>query len=200
MRGRTATNQTAARGATLSRGGPSFTAQTHGRATEGGTMHRLSNTNVLSVLSAVVLVGGPTQLADVLASGSRSSGPGVVDLSVVGRAMNGPTVGAGRLVDSAGRGTAGIVAVIAWPSEEWNRSNERSSSIPTPTVGWGRAGVDGKFRLTVDRGLVPAAYYNSDGRVNLEAVGWTATKQGSWSFPARVDGASAEAANFAIRA
>src|SRR2546423_13836580 len=98
MRGRTATNQTAARGATLSRGGASFTAQTHGRATEGGTMHRLSNTNVLSVLSAVVLVGGPTQLAGVLAPGGRGSGPGVVGLAVVGRAVDGPTVGGGPLV------------------------------------------------------------------------------------------------------
>src|SRR2546423_15378820 len=103
MRGRTATNQTAARGATLSRGGASFTAQTHGRATEGGTMHRLSNTNVLSVLSAVVLVGGPTQLADVLASGGRCSWAGVVDLSVVRSAMYGPTVGACRLVQFAVR-------------------------------------------------------------------------------------------------
>lgn len=63
--------------------------------------------------------------------------------------------------------------------------------IPTPTVGWGSAGPDGRFTLRVRKGAVRPEYLNADGRVNFVAIGWTPGAQGSWVFPAGIGASGA---------
>lgn len=99
---------------------------------------------------------------------------------------NGPVVAVGTLVDADGLPAAGTVAVTAWPDETFNRTLGIGSQVVTPTVGWARAGSDGSFTLRVDPRLLGADYVSPDGVVNLVAIGWTQTSQGSWAFPATV--------------
>jgi hypothetical protein len=108
--------------------------------------------------------------------------PAAVDASSAGLGTDRPAIATGRLLDAAGRPSAGTVAVIAWPSEAWNRAVQVGDSIPTPTVGWGEARDDGSFTLTVDPTLITREYVNADGHVNVEAIGWVGDRQGSWSF------------------
>jgi hypothetical protein len=126
------------------------------------------------------------QIPQVQARPHASVVPAAVDASILSRTIDGPTVATGRLLDASGRPSAGTVALIAWPNEEWNRSVQAGDTIPTPTVGWGDALGDGSFSLTVDPALVPSDYVNADGRVNLEAIGWIGDRQGSWSFAAEI--------------
>lgn len=97
-------------------------------------------------------------------------------------------VATGRLLDADGRPSPGTVALVAWPNEAWNRAAGVGATIPTPTVGWAAAGSDGWFTLRIDPALVTVDYVNTDGRVNLEAIGWTSNHQGSWSFAAPIPG------------
>jgi hypothetical protein len=137
---------------------------------------------ILILASALVM---PTAAVNGASNHPAEAVPGLVDASIFGRSMaGGVVVASGRLIDASGRPSSGTIAVLAWPSAETNRGMTVGQLVPTPTVGWARTDSDGRFTLRVDPRLVPTSAVNADGAVSLEAVAWTGTSEGHWSFPA----------------
>ncbi len=123
-----------------------------------------------------------TPLAGVTALGaSPISTPPGVDTRVLAAAPIGPVVLSGTLKDSAHHQTAGLVAALAWPDQQSLIQFENGQPFSEPTVGWSRAGKDGRFDLQVNPALVPAGYASSSGQINLEVVGWAGRSVGQWA-------------------
>src|SRR6185295_4171009 len=76
--------------------------------------------------------------------------PLVVDSSALRYATIGPVVATGTITDARGNKSEGTVAALAWPNDQYNRTLQAGSAVPTPTVGWARTAKDGSFALRVD--------------------------------------------------
>lgn len=108
--------------------------------------------------------------------------PGVVDASIFRAPTTGQVVANGTLADSSGRATSGKVAAVAWPAESLNKTFKVGDRIPTLTVGWATAGVNGAFTLRVDRSRVPSGYLSPSGQLDLVVFGWNSGHLGQWSM------------------
>lgn len=158
---------------------------------------------LLASLLGLVLVGGGTPGIATAASPDLSRIPGEVDASVLRSAISGPVVASGRLTDSVDTGKSGVVAILAWPNQDVMNALAVGDGVSTPTVGWASTSADGSFTARVNRKLITADYLNRDGRVNFIAVGWTSTRQATWSFPATLapdDTDTRAAAHFDLKA
>ena len=162
------------------------------------------STLVVFVVSIVGLAVSPLYAAaspahSIATLGAQDTVAMGVDSSVLKTQTVGPAVASGKLTDSAGLGTAGTIAALAWPNEAYNRKEGAGTQVPTPTVGWALAGSDGSFTLHVDPSKIGADHMRTDGSVNLIALGWTQKSQGFWSFTAQV-GPSSNVARITIAA
>ncbi len=142
-------------------------------------------------MKRLVLIAGVVALAfslavPSLASATGSGVPRGIDVNVLRTPIIGPVVATGRLVNAAGRGTAGMVAAVALPNAAYNRTLAIGDTVPTPTVGWAQTRPDGSFSLQVDPARIGADYLTADGTVSLIATGWTQSTQGVWAFPAKL--------------
>ncbi len=107
--------------------------------------------------------------------------PPGIDSRVLASAPAGPVLVSGTLRDARGRAAAGKVAALAWPDEAFLVQHADGTPFTTPTVGWGRAGNNGRFNLQINQALLPAGYVAASGQVNLDIVGWTSSSVGVWS-------------------
>lgn len=111
--------------------------------------------------------------------------PDGVDPSALSQPTVGPQVATGTLFDAGGRPAPGYIAVLAWPNEDYSRTLRVGDVVNTPTIGWTKSGLDGSFALRMDGSRLGADFIRPDGTVNMTAVGWTASSQGTWSFTTR---------------
>jgi hypothetical protein len=116
--------------------------------------------------------------------------PPDVDPARLEAPIPGVPVATGKLLDMRGRGVAGMVAAVLWPSEAMNREIHVGDSVPTPTVGWTRTGADGSYTIEIDPALVPSSYIEPDGRINLDYVGWTDDSIGRSGAPSTLASSS----------
>jgi hypothetical protein len=79
-----------------------------------------------------------------------------------------------------------MVAALALPDEQSNRSLKIGDRILTPTVGWATAGSDGAFSLPVDPTLVAAGHRSATGQVNLELIAWNGIIQTQFFMPVQL--------------
>lgn len=147
---------------------------------------------LLSITSMFTLAGA------AMAAAPSAGVPLGVDAVALTAASTGVVVATGTLEDGAGHPTPGLVAVLAWPNETFNRTLGPGSSVPTPTVGWARTAADGSFTVRVDPTSIGADYVSANGIVNFTAIGWTSKSQGIWMFPAQVRNAAATPARVTI--
>lgn len=135
-----------------------------------------------------------------LAAAPAAGVPLGVDAVALSAASTGQVVATGTLEDGGGHPTPGLVAVLAWPNETFNRTLSPGSSVATPTVGWARTAADGSFAVRVDPASIAADFTGANGVVNFSAIGWTSKSQGIWMFSARVGNAAATPERLAIPA
>jgi len=154
--------------------------------TNGQLRHRLTWT-VAALFTATIL---PLTATPIGAASPFIAVPLAVDATALATPTSGPVVAIGSLLDANGRPAQGTVAVLAWPNEASSSKSTVGAAIATPTVGWATARSDGSFTIRVDRSKISSDYINADGRVNLMAIGWTASGQGSWSFPVDLSSAT----------
>ena len=117
--------------------------------------------------------------------------PPGINAAVLATTPTGPVVVNGTLQDSTGRSTSGQVAALAWPDQQFLTGLASGQSFTEPTVGWGRAGTNGRFALQVDPGRVPAGYVTPSGQVNIHVVGWAGKSVGRWAVSAQLSAARA---------
>jgi hypothetical protein len=148
--------------------------------------------------SKLVLIAALTLLAVPISSAAAArqpidprTVPLGIDRTVLGPPTDGPIAATGRLVDARGRNAHGHIALLAWPNQRVNRTLGKGASFSTPTVGWADTGEDGSFEVRLDRTRLGKNYVGRNGTVNLLAIGWTDRAEGSWSFSANVDDATA---------
>jgi hypothetical protein len=136
-------------------------------------------------LAAGVLIASAAP-ASTLALSPQTNVPAGIDASLLSTPVSGPVVATGTLRDSSGRGAAGNVAVVAWPSEKYNASHniKVGSAVNTPVVGWTTSDASGNFTLRLDPSRVSNDYIQPDGQINLDAIGWTGDVLGRSSFAA----------------
>jgi hypothetical protein len=139
----------------------------------------------IAILAGLVLLaaGLPSQVA---ASTAPTFVPKGLQTAVFHSPTSGPTVASGTLRDRAGAALPGWVALLAWPTEKVTRTVGIGQSVAIPTVGWARAGSDGRFSVRIDPKLIPDGYLSDQGQVDLDVLGWTATALGVRSFSAQL--------------
>jgi len=142
---------------------------------------------LMSVILSLVATGA-WSLATGLAAPS-SKVPAIVDESIFSSASNGPEVATGALADRSGRATAGTVVALAWPTEAVNKKFKVGDRIPTPTVGWGRAGSDGSFSLKLNSARITTDYVDGSGQLDLVLVAFDGSSQTQWGMSAHLDSA-----------
>jgi hypothetical protein len=140
--------------------------------------------NLGAVLRAATIAATLSLLASSMvvvpvATAAGSHRPVTVDAKVLAKPTSGIVVATGRLLDAMGKPTAGMVAALAWPNEDFLRTLGIGDAFQRPTVGWARAGDDGRFKLKVDAKLVTKPFHRSDGQLDIEIVAWSSDRQGA---------------------
>jgi hypothetical protein len=135
---------------------------------------------VLLLQSSVAGVGAASDRTAAMA-------PPDVDRRVLAAGIAGPVVATGVLLDARRHATAGMVAALALPTEAFNRTIQVGDEVPTPTVGWSRAGTNGAFKLRIDPTLLSKDQREKGDRVNLLLIGWNEQSLGQWAMTANVE-------------
>jgi len=134
-------------------------------------------------LVAMLIQAGATT-GSAASDAVAANAPPEVDRGVLRASTAGPVVATGKLLDSRKRGTPGLVAALALPTEAFNRTLEVGDEVLTPTVGWARVGKDGSFRLKIDTKLLSRDHREKGNKVNLLLVGWNEASLGRWAMTA----------------
>lgn len=136
----------------------------------------------------ITLVAAPLAAAPATAFAAATAAPPEVDAAALAASPAGAVVASGRVTDASGRGTPATIAVLAWPTEEAQRSIHDGDRVLVPTVGHATTARDGTFSVRLSAASIPAGYTSRTGQVNLELFAWDASRTGSWHVSVTTDG------------
>ena len=113
-----------------------------------------------------------TALSSAVDAAPPARAPGQVARAVMRTAAKGPIVVTGILRDQGGRPSAGTVALNVLPNQAENCKLHNGDALLTRTVGWARAGRDGRFALRANAERFDHRNVSARGGISFEVVGW----------------------------
>jgi hypothetical protein len=136
----------------------------------------------------------------VRAADPRASVPDQVDARILDQKIAGPVLATGQGELPSGAPAAGALVVAqAWPNRDTLASMKVGDGFPEVTVGWAEVEADGSYTMRVDPSLLTPDRIGDNGKVQLELIAWTPTREGRWGETAWL-GSADEAVVLATRA
>jgi hypothetical protein len=107
------------------------------------------------------------------------------------RAIDGPPVVRGRLIDSRGRGVPdGRLTLLAWPLADVLENTQPGDGVKLLPVGKAVTAHDGSFAVRIEAAAPLFEITAPDGLVNFDLVGQSPTGFAVFSFPSRFEGSA----------
>lgn len=139
----------------------------------------------LSVISVISLAASAT-LTEVASAGEPTS-DWLPDVTV-SEDIAGPDLVQGKFLDRGGRGVAGRLTVIAWPTAKVLKSLADGDVVKRLPVAKAVAGADGQFTLRVDPTAPIEQFMDETGTVNFDVSAVQDNgERALFSFPRRFD-------------